>query len=56
MLGGSDEETLMASAKAIADAYKAPAAPMLKETGNAPASKGASDQRVEFMNQLLGKK
>lgn len=56
MLGGTDEESLMASAKAISEAYRTPTAPVLGETGMKPASKGSADEKLEFVNQLLGQK
>lgn len=56
ILGGTDEESLMASAKAIAETYRAPTAPVLGETGKQPASKGSTDEKLEFVNQLLGQK
>ena len=56
MLGGADEESLMASAKAIAEAYRTPTAPVLGETGRKPASEGSTDEKLEFVNQLLGQK
>lgn len=56
MLSAEDEKALTAAAKAIADAYKTPGgAPRVPEGGKFSRSESGTDDRREFIRQLLGK-
>lgn len=56
-LSATDEETMTAQAKAIAENYKTPGgAPKAPEAGKFPKGDGgAADEKRQFVRQLLGK-
>lgn len=55
-LSGTDEETLAAQAKAIAEAMRPATAPRLSEQGHAPVGEGEDRQEERaFVRKLLGR-
>ena len=55
-LSGTDEETLAAQAKAIAEAMRPATAPRLSEQGRAPVGEGEDRQEERaFVRKLLGR-
>lgn len=54
-LSGTDEESLTEQAKAVAEAYKAPAAPVLREVGRGHSGGPDDDENRSFVRQLLGR-
>lgn len=55
-LSGTDEETLAAQAKAIAEAMRPATAPRLSEQGHAPVGEGEDRQEeLAFVRKLLGR-
>ena len=55
-LSATDEESMTAQAKAIAENYKTPGgAPKAPEAGKFPKNDGVPDEKRQFVRQLLGK-
>ena len=53
-LSATDEESLTAQAKAIAEAYKTPGgAPKAPEAGKFPKGEGATDEKRQFVRDLF---
>lgn len=53
-LSATDEESLTAQAKAIAEAYKTPGgAPKVPEAGKYPKGEGATDEKRQFVRDLF---